>query len=99
MSAHESFPNLRQFLGGYFHQDWMHDAPDPDGIIRLFVAETTREVLADVRTELNYVVPPSSMRYFDGLEGTLPGLDASHGITPGVGNPYIGPVIRFEPEP
>jgi hypothetical protein len=26
-------------------------------------------------------------------------LDPEHGIIPGVGNPYIGPVIRFEPEP
>ena len=37
------------------------------------------------------------MKYFEGLGGKLPGIDPSHGIIPGVGNPNIGPVIRFEP--
>jgi contact-dependent growth inhibition (CDI) system CdiI-like immunity protein len=53
MSAHESFPNLWQFLGGYFHQDWMHDASDPDDIIKVFVNDSSNDVLASVRTELN----------------------------------------------
>jgi hypothetical protein len=48
-------------------------------------------------SDIDYVVPPSSMRHFEGLEGKLPGLDPNHGIIPGVGNPNIGPVIRFEP--
>ena len=52
-----------------------------------------------VGSDIDYVVPPSSMRYFDGLERQLPGLDPSHGIIPGVGNPNIGPIIRFEPLP
>jgi hypothetical protein len=48
-------------------------------------------------SDIDYVVPPSSWKYFEGLEGKLPGLDPSHGIIPGVGNPNIGPVLRFEP--
>ena len=48
-------------------------------------------------SDIDYVVPPSSMKYFEGLERRLPGLDPNHGIIPGVGNPNIGPVIRFEP--
>ena len=48
-------------------------------------------------SDIDYVVPPSSLKYFDGLEGNLPGIDPSHGLIPGMGNPFIGPVIRFEP--
>jgi len=51
----------------------------------------------EVGSDIDYVVPPSSMKYFDGLGGKLPGIDLGHGIIPGVGNPNIGPVIRFEP--
>jgi hypothetical protein len=53
MSARESFPSLWQFFGGYFHQDWMHDAPEPDDVIRLFASESSKETLASVRSELN----------------------------------------------
>jgi len=48
-------------------------------------------------SDIDYVVPPSSLKYFEGLETQLPGIDPSHGIIPGFGNPNIGPVIRFEP--
>ncbi|MGH9830840.1 MAG: RHS repeat-associated core domain-containing protein, partial [Blastocatellia bacterium] len=50
-----------------------------------------------VGSDIDYVVPPSNLPYFKGLEGKLPGIDPTHGIVPGVGNPNIGPVIRFEP--
>lgn len=56
MTRVKSFPELEQFLGGYFHQDWMHDAPDPEGIIQLFVAHATSEQMAGVRQELNKVL-------------------------------------------
>jgi RHS repeat-associated protein len=49
-------------------------------------------------SDIDYVAPPSSLQYFEGLEGQLPGIDPSHGIIPGVGNPNIGPVLRFEPQ-
>jgi hypothetical protein len=49
-------------------------------------------------SDIDYVVPPSSLKYFEGLEGQLPKLDPNHGIIPGYGNPNIGPVIRFEPK-
>jgi hypothetical protein len=52
MAAREAFPILRQFLGGYFHQDWMHDAPDTEGVIKLFVDGSPKEALAGVRSEL-----------------------------------------------
>jgi len=53
MSAHESWPNLRQFLAGYFHQDWVEDAADPDDIIKTFVNDSDNGAIACVRTELN----------------------------------------------
>jgi hypothetical protein len=49
-------------------------------------------------SDIDYLVPPSSLRYYEGLQGRLPGIDPEHGIVPGVGNPEIGPAIRFEPK-
>jgi hypothetical protein len=49
------------------------------------------------RSDIDYVVPPSSLQHFEGLQGKLPSIDPKTGIIPGVGNTNIGPVIRFEP--
>lgn len=49
-------------------------------------------------SDIDYIVPPSSAKYFEGLESRLPSIDPKHGIIPGVGNPHAGPVIRFEPQ-
>jgi len=49
------------------------------------------------RSDIDYIAPPSSMPYFEGLQNKLPSLDPSSGIIPGTGNPFIGPIIRFEP--
>jgi hypothetical protein len=48
-------------------------------------------------SDIDYVAPPASINYFRDLQGQLPGMDQTHGIIPGHGNPYQGPVIRFEP--
>ncbi len=50
------------------------------------------------RSDIDYVVPPSSLQHFEGLQGKLPSIDPKTGIIPGVGNPNIGPSIRFEPK-
>lgn len=52
MSIREDFPALWQFLGGYFHQDWMNDAPDPSTVVDLFLNESNREQIAGVLSEL-----------------------------------------------
>jgi RHS repeat-associated protein len=49
-------------------------------------------------SDIDYVAPPGSLPYFEGLESKLPGIDPSHGIIPGVANPNIGPSIRFVPQ-
>jgi RHS repeat-associated protein len=48
-------------------------------------------------SDIDYVVPPSSIQHFEGLETKLPSIDPNHGIIPGTGTPNIGPGIRFEP--
>jgi hypothetical protein len=49
------------------------------------------------RSDIDFLVVPSSNPYFRGLESQLPSLDPLTGIIPGAGNKFIGPVIRFEP--
>jgi RHS repeat-associated protein len=49
-------------------------------------------------SDIDYIVPPNNLEYFEGLENRLPGIDPTHGIIPGVGNPSQGPIIRFEPQ-
>jgi hypothetical protein len=48
-------------------------------------------------SDIDYIAPPNSIPYFQGLSSQLPRMDQSHGIIPGYGNPNQGPVIRFEP--
>lgn len=33
------YPQLRQFFGAYFHQDWDIDAEDADGVVALYVSD------------------------------------------------------------
>ena len=49
------------------------------------------------RSDIDYVAPPGSLPYFDGMGGNLPSIDPGTGIFPGVHNPHVGPAIRFEP--
>ena len=48
-------------------------------------------------SDIDYLVPPGSLSYYDGLQDALPGLDPSHGIIPGYPNPLEGPSIPFTP--
>ncbi|WP_142686752.1 DUF6443 domain-containing protein [Chitinophaga polysaccharea] len=49
------------------------------------------------KSDIDYIAPPSAMPYFQDVKNALPGLDPKSGIIPGLGNPFIGPLIRFEP--
>lgn len=47
-----SYPELRQFLGGYFHQDWPLDSGRWEDVADDFVAESTRSSVAQTADEL-----------------------------------------------
>lgn len=48
-------------------------------------------------SDIDYVVGPSSIDYYRGLEDELPSIDPNDGIIPGTHNPHQGPGVRFEP--
>jgi hypothetical protein len=50
---------------------------------------------AGTRSDIDYIAPPSSLPYFN--HAKLPSIDSRTGTVPGHGNPFQGPVIRFEP--
>lgn len=47
-----SYPQLRQFLGGYFHQDWPLESERWEEVADDFVAESTRSSIAQTEDEL-----------------------------------------------
>jgi hypothetical protein len=46
------FPELQQFLGGYFHQDFMLEFDSPDGAINAFKSDATPSQMQAVCKEL-----------------------------------------------
>ncbi|MBN8861713.1 MAG: RHS repeat-associated core domain-containing protein, partial [Sphingobacteriales bacterium] len=50
---------------------------------------------AGTKSDIDYIAPPSSIPNFN--QSKLPSIDPKTGIVPGYGNPFQGPVIRFEP--
>lgn len=38
-----SYPNLDEFLGAYFHQDWMEDEPTANSIVNKYLSEWPRD--------------------------------------------------------
>ncbi|MGE8069287.1 contact-dependent growth inhibition system immunity protein [Pseudomonas sp. NPDC089569] len=50
------FPELFQFLAGYFHQDWNCDHETEDDVIRSFLADSSIETLSQVKSELQTVL-------------------------------------------
>lgn len=49
----DKYPELFQFFGCYFHQDWMCESSDPDDIIRNFVSDSAPETIAMVKNEIS----------------------------------------------
>ncbi len=47
-----AFPQLTQFLGGYFHEDWRAEFPDEPAAVHSFVTATSRAGLMRTRAEL-----------------------------------------------
>jgi hypothetical protein len=70
-----SFPQLRQFLGSYFHQDWPVERARWEEVVDDFMAESPRSVVADSAAELASLVgePLTDVE----LEAVLDGLGCS----------------------
>lgn len=45
-------PHLHQFLGAYFHQDWVAQREDWQGVVDDFVVESSRGDVADCADEI-----------------------------------------------
>ena len=45
----KKYPSLYYLLSCYFHEDWELDAPDIDGVIRLFKKEDQKQVKKTIR--------------------------------------------------
>ena len=48
------------------------------------------------KSDIDYLVPLSSLKYFEGLQRHLPDIDPGTGAVPGTHNPTLGPAIRIE---
>ena len=52
-----NYPALAQFLGAYFHQDFMLDYASPDGAIAAFVAGEPQESVHEACNEVEQLIP------------------------------------------
>ena len=60
-------PNLTQFLGGWFHQDWIDEGYEtPADVVRMYAAEETpkavRATIAEIEKLLARRLPPAQMQ-------------------------------------
>nr|WP_102359047.1 contact-dependent growth inhibition system immunity protein [Pseudomonas sp. AD21] len=49
--TNEEFPQLFQFLGAYFHEDWMGEFDVADDVVKSFIADSEACVILDVIKE------------------------------------------------
>ncbi|MGF6225532.1 hypothetical protein AB7M26_000590 [Pseudomonas sp. F-14 TE3482] len=47
-----SFSQLYQFLGAYFHEDWMCEFHTADDVVRSFLSDSTAETISVVENEI-----------------------------------------------
>jgi hypothetical protein len=67
-----SYPQLRQFLGAYFHQDWPLDSGRWEDVADEFVAESTRSSVLETAAELRSLLAESLSD--EQIEAVLEGL-------------------------
>ena len=48
----EDYPELQQFLAGYFNEDWVDDHKSADDVINFFISEASADMLEKVKKEL-----------------------------------------------
>ncbi|MDF0553645.1 contact-dependent growth inhibition system immunity protein [Kamptonema sp. UHCC 0994] len=49
----EQFPNLDQFFGGYFHQDWDLEDTDAEAVLNRFLLEAKSSTVEQVCQEID----------------------------------------------
>lgn len=52
----EDYPELQQFLAGYFNQDWVDDHENADDVINFFISKASAAMLAKVQWELEKLI-------------------------------------------
>ncbi|WP_406822740.1 contact-dependent growth inhibition system immunity protein [Pseudomonas viciae] len=48
------YPELFQFFGCYFHQDWMCESTEPDGVVRAFVFDSVPQTIEAVKKKFQH---------------------------------------------
>ncbi|MGR3967647.1 hypothetical protein FW800_24740 [Pseudomonas sp. 910_23] len=48
----KDYPELQQFLAGYFNQDWVDDHKSANDVIDFYISESTEDTIATVLLEL-----------------------------------------------
>lgn len=54
--TNEEFPQLFQFLGAYFHEDWMSEFDVSDDVVKSFITDSEASVILDVIKEAEAVL-------------------------------------------
>ncbi|PLR63510.1 hypothetical protein QCBJ_10300 [Pseudomonas sp. QC2] len=49
----QDYPELQQFLAGYFNQDWVYDHEKADDVIDFFISESSEDTILEVQAELD----------------------------------------------
>jgi CdiI immunity protein len=50
------YPNLEEFLGTYFHQDWREDSATATGVVERYVAEWPSDEIRSAAKELQHLL-------------------------------------------
>lgn len=52
----KNYPELQQFLAGYFNQDWVDDHENADEVIANFITESSETTIVKVKQELTKLI-------------------------------------------
>ncbi|MGY1922789.1 contact-dependent growth inhibition system immunity protein [Pseudomonas tolaasii] len=52
----QDYPELQQFLAGYFNQDWMDDYDSANDVIDFFISDVSADTLFKVQLELDRLI-------------------------------------------
>lgn len=52
----QDYPELQQFLAGYFNQDWMEDHKSASDVIDFFISDVSADTLFKVHSELHKLI-------------------------------------------